>query len=897
MTTATRNDRLAAITAAGTSMWLDELGRGLIKSGELARLVRAASLRGVTSNPTNFARAILGSQDYDPRIEELARAGVGRREIFRELAVADIRDACDDFAAVYDDTRHGDGYVSLEVDPDLAFDTARTLAQAHDYWARVDRPNLMIKVPGTDAGLPAIEELLFDGRNVNVTLLFSVRAYERVAEAYIRALERRRAAGLELDVRSVASFFVSRIDTEVDRRLAALGRLELRGRAGLANARAAYRRFEAIFGGPEFAALRAAGAPVQRPLWASTGVKDPAYPDTMYVEGLIGPDTVATLPLATLPAAADHAHLDPAEPAPVRRDPEPDLRAIAAAGIDLEAVCAELLANGIRKFAEPMEQLLDAIENRREALVTSRPATLHSRIPDELEPALAARIADAAAAGVVRRIWSRDTTLWGAPAAAGDRLGWLIAPEHMRGCADDVEAFAAQVRGEGVADVVLLGMGGSSLAPEVIRRSFGPRAGFPRLRVLDSTDAGAIRAVEGAVEPERTLVLVASKSGSTLETRALLEHFWSLRPDGRGFAAITDPGTPLEAVARERGFRRIFSSDGRTGGRFSALSFYGLVPAALTGADVRGVLDRAGVGEQTCLAPDARTNSGLWLGLALAELAAGGRDKLTSIIDWPLEAFGPWLEQLVAESTGKDGRGIVPVVDEPLGAPGMYGEDRTILRVRNAAAPERAADALIAATARADRAAIAAAADGPTDLGRLFFLAEFAVAVAGWALGVDPFDQPNVQEAKDRTAAALDADAPDPPDAGDEELQALLAGLAPPHYLAVMAYAQPSPALDAAATELRAAVRLASRAATTFGYGPRYLHSTGQLHKGGPATGRFLLLVHDSEPDIPVPGAPYTFNRLKHAQATGDFEALRSRGRPTTWLTLRGTSPQRRCAG
>ena len=275
------NERLAALTAAGTSVWLDEIGRRLIESGELARLVREDSLRGVTSNPTIFSQAILGSDDYDDQLAELSRdGGTTTRDIYQALAITDIQAACDVLRPVYEETARYDGYVSLEVDPDLAFHTDRTMEQAREYWDRVDRPNLFIKIPGTDEGVPAIEEMIYEGRNINVTLLFAVEAYEQVAEAYIRGLERRAAEGKSIDVRSVASFFVSRVDTEVDKRLAALDRQDLRGRAGLANARAAYKRFKAIFHGERFAELAAAGAPVQRALWASTGVKDPAYPPT-----------------------------------------------------------------------------------------------------------------------------------------------------------------------------------------------------------------------------------------------------------------------------------------------------------------------------------------------------------------------------------------------------------------------------------------------------------------------------------------------------------------------------------------------------------------------------------------------------------------------------------------
>jgi transaldolase/glucose-6-phosphate isomerase len=869
MSTLQVNQRLAAITAAGTSIWLDEIRRGLIESGELRRLVEDDSLRGVTSNPTIFNRAILGSEDYDDRLVELALRGTLTRAIYQDLVISDIQQACDVLRDVYDATGHDDGYVSLEVDPDLAFDAARTMAQAREYSERVDRPNLMIKIPGTAEGLPAIEEMIYEGRNINVTLLFAVSEYERVMEAYIRGLERRQAQGEDVDVRSVASFFVSRVDTEVDRRLEDLGRTDLCGRAGLANARAAYRRFIAVLHGERFAALRAAGAPVQRPLWASTQVKNPNYPDTMYVEGLLGPETVNTMPMATLLAAGDHARVDPARPT-VLIDPEPDLRALAGAGIALDDVTAQLLTEGVEKFVAPFEELMTAIERRREAIAMARPPAVQGSIPDQLEPRIALRVQRAVEEDVARRIWRKDASLWGdsdQPELA-DRLGWLTVPEQMREEVDDLEAFADQIRDEGVTDVLLLGMGGSSLAPEVIRRSFGDQDGRPRLRGLDYTDAAAVRAAEAAIDLSSTLFLVSTKSGGTIETFSLLRHFLGRRPHGDAFVAITDPGSGLEQLAHEHGFRRTFLNDPEIGGRYSALSYFGLVPAALMGADVRGLLDSAGVAEQDCQNFDAPSA------------------KLTYVVEPPLESFGLWLEQLVAESTGKQGRGIVPIVDEPLGAPAAYGDDRVIAYYCHAEAPDERCVAAVEALARADQPLIVREMGGPADLGRLFYFSEFAVATAGWVLGINPFDQPNVQEAKDATARVLTDGAPDQPDAGEDELRALLDGLAPPSYFALQAFVAPSPEFDAAAAELRATIRDATGAATTFGYGPRYLHSTGQLHKGGPPTGRFLQVIHDAGPDLQIPGAGYGFTRLKHAQAIGDLGALRAHALPAERVTL-----------
>jgi transaldolase / glucose-6-phosphate isomerase len=894
------NERLAAITEAGTSIWLDQVRRSLVETGELKRMVEEESLRGVTSNPAIFEKAILGSPDYDDQLAELAKAGGDTRGIYRAMAVRDIQEACDVLRPVYDATDHYDGYVSLEVDPDLAFDTDLTNTQAREYWDAVDRPNLMIKIPGTDEGVPAIEQQIYEGRNINVTLLFAVASYERIAEAFIRGMERRHAEGKHLDVHSVASFFVSRVDSEVDKRLEKLGREDLQGRAGLANARAAYKRFKAIFLGERFAALREAGAPVQRPLWASTGVKNPKYSDTMYVDGLIGPHTVNTMPMATLQAAADHAGVTGPT---ADQDPTPDLQALAEAGIDLDDVTAKLLEDGIDAFVTPMEKLLVGIESKREAIITSRPPAIESSLPDDLEPAIVRRIEEAKAQDVARRIWRKDPTLWGREGQPelADRLGWLTVTETMQDMVTDLEDFAREVVEEGVADVVLLGMGGSSLAPEVLRRSFGQREGFPRLHVLDSTHPDAVRAVEQAIDPQRSLFLVSTKSGGTIETISLFHRFGSLAPEGQRFVAITDPGSGVEELAHEHEFRHIFHGDPEIGGRYSALSAFGLVPAALMGADVRALLESAGVAEQASVAFDSsQANSGLWLGLTLGELAVHGRDKLTFAVDPPLSSFGLWVEQLVAESTGKEGTGILPVADEPLGAADAYGQDRTFVHLRDGDAAEAGHADALEALARAGHPVLTLTAHGPADLGRIFFFAEFATAVAGWVLGINPFDQPNVQEAKDNTKRVLaqlenGGQLQEPPDADDAALRALVDGLAAPHYLAVLGYVPPSEAFDEAVAELRAAVRDATGAATTFGYGPRYLHSTGQLHKGGAGgtlNGRFLELVaRPAGDDIEIPGQSFTFGQLVSAQAIGDLETLRGHGRPAERVTLDGDDP------
>jgi len=897
------NERLRALTEAGTSVWLDQIRRGLVEGGELKRLIEQDSLRGMTSNPAIFEKAILGSDEYDEQLSELAERGLGPEEIYDEIAVTDVRLAADVLRPVWEETGGYDGYVSLEVSPTHAHDAEETLEQARAYWRRVDRPNLLIKIPGTDEGLPAIEQAILEGINVNVTLLFAVSAYTEVTERYIRGLERRREEGKSLDVHSVASFFVSRVDSEVDKRLESLGREDLYGVAGLANARAAYVRFKEIFQGDRFAELRAAGAPVQRPLWASTGVKNPRYPDTLYVDGLIAPDTVNTMPMQTLLAAGERAEIAGAT---ADQDPSETLDRLADAGIDMDDVTEKLLSDGIDAFVKPMQKLLAGIESAREATLLGRPPTIESTIPDELESAIAARVKKAAEENVAQRIWRKDDTLWGDAGApeVGDRLGWLTITEPMREALGDLRELVEGCRADGLTDAVLLGMGGSSLAPEVIRRSFGARDGALRLRVLDSTDPGAVLAVERAVDPAKTLFIVSSKSGGTVEPMSFFRHFHARVREavgdeaaGRHFVAITDPGTSLVELAREHGFRRVFENDPDIGGRYSALSYFGLVPAALMGADVEALLDSAQVAEQACANYDhSASNQGLWLGLCLGELALQGRDKLTLVVDEPIDSFGLWAEQLVAESTGKQGKGILPVAGEPLGEPEAYGEDRVFCHLRNGD-EEGGPHERIAALSRAGHPTLTLTAHGPEDLGRIFFFAEFATAVAGWALGINPFDQPNVQEAKDNTTKVLDRYAaegslPEVADADDEALRALLGAAEPPRYVAVMGYLAPSPEFDEAVAELRAAIRDATRATTTFGYGPRFLHSTGQLHKGGPPNGIFLQLTHDGGEDVDIPPGPdgreYSFATLKNAQAIGDLETLRAHGFPAERVRLEG---------
>ncbi len=558
----------------------------------------------------------------------------------------------------------------------------------------------------------------------------------------------------------------------------------------------------------------------------------------------------------------------------------------------------------------------------------ARVLAVETDIPVSLQPAVQRQLALAVNERVAERLRPReggaDATLWapaGTPEVA-DRLGWLTIAERTLEEIADMKALAETARAEGLRDVVLLGMGGSSLAPEVLRRCFASLSFRPLLHVLDSTDAATIDAVQGAIDPARTLFIVSSKSGGTIEPLSLFAHFFSLVRTGANFVAITDPGSGLEALAHEHGFRGVFQGDPDIGGRYSALSAFGMVPAALMGIDVQALLEGAGGawptgigGNGPELAPledssgGGALGAGVWMGAALGALAREGRDKLTLLIEPSLPGLGLWLEQLVAESTGKHGTGILPVAEEPPGAAFSYGEDRVFLWISDLndgatlaggqaddVSPDAPAGVHARAYARAGHPVIRIPSPGPSDLGRLFLLTELAVAVAGWALQINPFDQPNVQQAKDATNRVLTGyettnALPEIADADDAALRALLSGISPPQYLAIMGYTQPTAAFDAAVAELRAAIRDATGTTTTFGYGPRFLHSTGQFHKGGPRTGRFLQLLHDGPQDVAIPDRSYTFTTLKNAQAIGDLQTLRELGLPAERVRLGGVDP------
>ena len=679
----------------GQSIWYDNVRRGLIVSGDLARLIDSG-VSGLTSNPTIFEKAIAGSADYDDALNALAEQGATIDETYEALTIDDIRMVADLLRPLYERTGGADGYASLEVSPDLAHDTEGSIEEARRLFKMLERPNAMIKIPATPAGMPAIRQLIGEGINVNVTLIFSLAAYRQVIESYLAGLEQLAQSGGDVSrIASVASFFLSRVDTVVDAQLqeridAGAADLEpLLGRAAIANAQKAYGMFKDIFESERFAPLKEKQARAQRPLWASTSAKNPAYDELHYVEPLIGPHTVNTLPPNTITSLLEKGQPE-ARLTGDTSEADEVLDGVAKAGVDMDAVTDKLLADGVASFIKSFDTLKQNIADKLALLQsavagadgflaglgTNRPA---------VEDALDLLDAD----HVMGRILAKDHTVWrDDPTEIADRLGWLDAPETMAEHAEALAAFADEIRAAGFQHVVLLGMGGSSLGPEVLRRSFGSQDGYPSLIVLDSTTPAWVRSVSDAIDPARTLFIVSSKSGSTTEVHAFYRYFRGLveaavgaEPAGAHFIAVTDSGTPLERLAKEEGFRRVFINPADFGGRYSVLSYFGLAPAALMGLDAGELLARAARMRGTAGAPAAQNPAAL-LGAAMGALARGGRDKLTLLTGPGLEGYGLWVEQLLAESTGKDGEGIIPVDGEPLLEPAAYGSDRLFVYPR-----------------------------------------------------------------------------------------------------------------------------------------------------------------------------------------------------------------------
>ncbi len=913
----------------GQSYWLDNLTRNMIKSGELKRRVTKEGLRGNTSNPAIFNKAISSGNDYDQQIKKLVSEKKTIGEIYDALTVKDVQDACDISRKVYDDSNGVDGYISLEVSPYLAHDTEGTMNDARRLFKAVNRPNCFIKIPGTKEGVPAIEQMLYEGININITLLFSIASYEAVAYAYIKALERRLEEGKPVDnVASVASFFLSRIDILTDQLLGHLIIPEkstgdeprpelLLGKTAIASAKLAYQSFKKIFSGEKWQKLADKGARVQRPLWASTSTKDPLYNDIKYVEPLVGKDTVNTLPEATISAFADHGKIEADAVEKGVDDARKVFDDIKKIGIDIDFITEQLVNEGIQKFIDPFDNLMITLAKKRKEILGDK--TGFQKISfGKSESQVKEALKSLDEKQFTRRLFAKDPYLWKSDEEAvksiRNRLGWLNIDDFIDR-ADEIENFAKDVKQAKFKYVVLLGMGGSSLCPEVARETFGTKAGYPELIMLDNTDPAAVKNVEEKVDITKTLFIVASKSGTTTETLSFYRYFYNVVHDksegksGSQFIAITDSGTPLKQEAKDKNFRKVFTNPEDYGGRYSALSYFGLVPMALIGIDIKKILDNARQIEISSGAfIPSNANPSISLGTFLGINQKQGKDKITFVFSESVSAFGYWVEQLIAESTGKEGTGLIPIEGEVPGKPEVYSNDRVFVYLYTSDDDTEKNEKRIKGLEKEGYPVVRIELQNKLALGAEFFRWELATATAGRIIGVNPFDEPNVAESKKNSKDLLNEwkekgsfgegepilqeddiavycnESADWMFEGHKKsikgfLNAFVNLAKSPDYLSILAYFLQTPDRERILQSIRMRLRDKLKIATTLGYGPRYMHSTGQLHKGGPNAGVTILFTYDPEDDISIPGSSFGFSTLQRAQALGDFRSLNNKNR------------------
>jgi len=908
------------IDRAGQSLWYDNIERSKLDDGSLAAMIADGAIKGITSNPSIFQKAIATSKDYDVSLKPMSWSGMDAESIFWQLAVEDIHKAADLFKPVYSTTGGKDGFVSLEVNPLLAYDTVPTIAEAKKLWDRVNQPNLMIKIPATKEGIPAVRKAIAAGINVNVTLIFSRERYAEVMEAYLSGLEDRVNEGNSVNnIASVASFFVSRMDTKIDSMLENLlkgGKIDdrtytrLAGKAAIANARLAYRQFEETFNSKRFEELQRYGAQVQRPLWASTSTKNPQYRDVLYVEELIAPDSVNTVPPATLEAFLAHGQVQTS----IYKDSE-NVRELFAElesiGISIKQVTDELEVEGVQAFSAAYTSLLNSVELRRVS-ASEELGSLSEKVRQQ--------IASLEEIDFVPRFFAGDPSLWTSDVNGQEeiknRMNWISTPYDMRTRISDIIHLARDYRDKGFTDAVLLGMGGSSLAPEVISKILGTGEQGLNLKMLDSTDPEQVQTIAENTPAEKTLYIVASKSGTTGEINAFLDYFWHrterFDPQNTGahFIAITDPGTKLANLAASRNFSGIFLGDPQVGGRNSALTSFGMVPAALLGIDLGKLTQNAvNMADMCNEGRPLRANPGIVLGAILGAAALDGKNKVTLITDGKWAPFGDWLEQLVAESSGKNGKGILPVANEPEMSLADYHHDRIFVHLEQSEEKHDFVEHL----KQAGHPVISLQVDEDEDLAGQFYLWEIAVATACAVIGVNSFDQPDVQDAKLRTLTGLDefrklgkfpegVSSKEFPGARilttlpsslvtSGSLHQMIEGfvehyLKKTEYIAINAFLPKNSENEVGLQEFRRQLGEKYHIATTLGFGPRYLHSTGQFHKGGPNTGLFLLITAQRENDLDIPGQGISFGVMQRAQAIGDLQALQAKARKVLWIDL-----------
>jgi transaldolase/glucose-6-phosphate isomerase len=885
----------------GQSTWLNYLRNSFIRSGELADRVRLG-VQGVTANAQVYERAIAGSGDYDAAIRRAMAEGKPARSIHEALLADDIQRAADVLHPVFEASNRRDGFVSFELDPARLGDVTNAVAEVRHVSHHVDRHNVMVEIPATPAGIDTIRALIADGVSINATHLSSVNTYERIAAAYIEGLGEYITSHSvwRTTPTAVASFSLSPIDDAVDAWLVEHGRPDLRGKTAIAMAKVLYARFRKLFSGPTWDKLAAKNARPLRPKWTRTTPRDFLYDETYYVNELIGPDTVVTFSPPTLNAFLNRGRA--AETLNQGLDAaQAHLAELVSLGLDVEALVTGMQQKRLNDSDRRFQALVGAVIQKRDELdtgwqpVTGQLGEARAAVDEGLQMLCRHQI--------VCRIWNHNHTVWKpAPTEIANRLGWLTIMDAMAVKVERLNRFTTGLLNEGYTHALLLGMGGSSLAPELFQKTMGKPSRpanmpFPYLdlTVIDTTDADAIRAAEAAVDLAKTLVIVSTKSGGTVETLSAFKYFYNrllkeVGPEkvGSHFIGITDPGSKIVEMAARYDFRDTFINDPNIGGRYSALSYFGLVPAALIGVDVTELLERASIAAANaipCHCEAIGGNHAARLGAAMGRLALLGRDKVTFITSAALASFGDWVEQLIAESMGKEGKGILPVVGEPPAPVETYGADRLFVHMRLEG--DRTHDKFVSDLAEAGHPVITLKLKDVYDIGGQFVLWEMATAIAGHFLSINPFDQPNVEAAKIKAReivaeyvakGSLPAGefAPTSPQA----LADFLAKAHPGDYVSIQAYIQSTPETDKALRSLRQAIHLRTGLATTAGYGPRFLHSTGQLHKGDRGNGLFIQFVSDAIEDVAIPdeagadASGMNFNVLKKAQALGDARAL-----------------------
>ncbi|MBU2530563.1 MAG: bifunctional transaldolase/phosoglucose isomerase, partial [Elusimicrobia bacterium] len=812
-----------------------------------------------------------------------------------------------------------------------ANDYDKTIEEAEKLWQRTKRENLMIKVPATSEGVRAIKHLLSHGININATLIFSVTRYQEVLNAYYQALQYRINNALSISkIASVASFFVSRIDSQTDKLLEKLAKknktmaekaTKLKGKTAIANSLIAYRKYKTFFSNPEFIALKENGAKVQRLLWASTCAKNLAYRDTFYIDELALPETVNTLPEATLKAFINHGAINEAKIETRIAEAEKTLIKLANIGIDLGKELSTLEEDGVKKFIKSYNHAVKYVLVKTQAL--------SSAIRGNMSKYSGANISEIISSAkqlkkinFPKRLWLKDPSLWkdeeSHKAMIKNYLGWLDIPYKMKDKVSEIEQLAKEV--SSFSHAVLLGMGGSSLAPEVFSSMFQkPRS--PKLIVLDTTDPTQILTITKEINIKKTLFIFSSKSGGTIEPNSQFKHFFNIllenkvKNPGNHFIAITDKDSSLEELGQAKKFRKIFINPSDIGGRFSALSYFGLVPAAICGADIRAIVDGAVKMANLCKTTEIKQNPGAMLGAMIAGAWDLGRDKLTVITPAKISSFTLWIEQLVAESLGKEDKGVVPICQEEISHPAKYQADRFFVHIKLPNEPDKGILHGLAALAKAGHPVVEMRMEEVTDVGAEFMRWEVATAAAGAMMRINPFDQPNVQDAKLLAGKLLEKikktgklETRKPNYSGDffdavispkintatsnsktatNVMDKFFSAIKGKEYIGILPYLPYDNKIDSLLRKLRIAIQERSSSATLFGYGPRYLHSSGQLHKGGADNGVFLVLTNTPKKDIIVAGENYTFGQLEMAQAIGDFNALEAKKRRALWIDLK----------